>query len=281
MSDTFAKRPLGQTGIEVSALGWGTVKLGRNTQVKYPSGFELPDDKTAAQLLHLVRDLGVNLLDTAPAYGTSEERLGKLLKGQRQDWVICTKAGEFFDGTQSRFDFSSAALRESVEQSLRRLRSDYIDLLLIHSDGDDSRLIEQAEVFAPLEDLKRAGWIRAFGMSTKTLGGGLLAARHADVVMITYNPDQREEEPVIEECQRLNKGLLVKKAFASGHLASSGHLAATGEDQQDPVSTSLELVLGHPGVTSAVIGSINPEHLRENLRKAKAILNAVKAVKTL
>src|SRR5690606_2482402 len=127
MSDTFAKRPLGQTGIEVSALGWGTVKLGRNTQVKYPSGFELPDDKTAAQLLHLVRDLGVNLLDTAPAYGTSEERLGNLLKGQRQGWVSCTKAGEFFDGTHSRFDFSSAALRESVEQSLRRRRSDYID----------------------------------------------------------------------------------------------------------------------------------------------------------
>jgi aryl-alcohol dehydrogenase-like predicted oxidoreductase len=174
MSDSLLKCPLGQTGLEVSALGWGTVKLGRNTQVKYPEGFSLPDDRVAAQLLHLVRDLGINLLDTAPAYGISEERLGKLLKGQRQDWVLCTKAGEFFDGRESRFDFSPAAIKLSVEQSLRRLRSDYIDLLLIHSDGDDSRLINELEVFRPLEELKRAGWIRAYGMSTKTLEGGLL-----------------------------------------------------------------------------------------------------------
>jgi aryl-alcohol dehydrogenase-like predicted oxidoreductase len=265
MSDSLLKCPLGQTGLEVSALGWGTVKLGRNTQVKYPEGFSLPDDRVAAQLLHLVRDLGINLLDTAPAYGISEERLGKLLKGQRQDWVLCTKAGEFFDGRESRFDFSPAAIKLSVEQSLRRLRSDYIDLLLIHSDGDDSRLINELEVFRPLEELKRAGWIRAYGMSTKTLEGGLLTARHADLVMLTYNPDQRDQKPVIDECLRLHKGVLVKKALASGHLALDTRHA-------DPVSASLSLVLGHPGVTSAVIGSINPDHLRNNVSKAREIL---------
>jgi aryl-alcohol dehydrogenase-like predicted oxidoreductase len=89
------KRELGQTGIEVSPLGLGTVKFGRDQQVKYPWTFKIPDEKSVIELLALSQDLGINLLDTAPAYGTSEERLGQLLKN-RQDWVIVSKVGEAF-----------------------------------------------------------------------------------------------------------------------------------------------------------------------------------------
>src|SRR5690554_4390721 len=110
-------RPLGNTGLQVSPLGLGTVKIGRNQGVKYPSGINLPD--------------------TAPAYGTSEERLGPLLQGQRQDWVLCTKVGEEFVDGQSRFDFSAAHTRFSVQRSLQRLHTDYLDLVLVHSSGDD------------------------------------------------------------------------------------------------------------------------------------------------
>ena len=78
-------RPLGSTGLSVSPLGLGTVKLGRDQGVKYPNGFTIPDDQQALQLLGLARELGINLLDTAPAYGSSEQRLGPLLRGQRQD----------------------------------------------------------------------------------------------------------------------------------------------------------------------------------------------------
>ena len=84
---------LGNTGINVSRLGLGTVKFGRNKGVKYPKGFELPSDKECAALLELSQELGINMLDTAPAYGTSEERLGKVLTGQRDRWVIVGKAG--------------------------------------------------------------------------------------------------------------------------------------------------------------------------------------------
>src|SRR5690606_8720766 len=100
-------RPLGTTGLTVSPLGLGTVKIGRNQGVKYPSGFELPDDNQVRDLLALARDAGINLLDTAPAYGTSEERLGPLLSGQRQEWILCSKVGEEFDNGESRFDFSA------------------------------------------------------------------------------------------------------------------------------------------------------------------------------
>ncbi|HHO58771.1 MAG TPA: aldo/keto reductase, partial [Thiotrichales bacterium] len=68
------KRPLGATGIDVSVLGLGTVKIGRNEQVKYPEGFEIPDDRAVAGLFEQARSLGINFIDTAPAYGSSEQR---------------------------------------------------------------------------------------------------------------------------------------------------------------------------------------------------------------
>ncbi len=83
-------RPLGNTGLTVSALGLGTVKIGRDKGVKYPNSFTIPDDRAVTELLAQAQDLGINLIDTAPAYGHSEQRLGQLMS-QRQDWVIVTK----------------------------------------------------------------------------------------------------------------------------------------------------------------------------------------------
>src|SRR5690606_30396122 len=88
-------RALGSTGLTVSALGLGTAKFGRNEQVKYPTAFALPDDNAVRALLAQAHDLGINLLDTAPAYGTSEERLGQVLRN-REKWIIVTKTGEEF-----------------------------------------------------------------------------------------------------------------------------------------------------------------------------------------
>src|SRR3546814_522817 len=130
---------------QVSPLGLGTVKLGRDQGVKYPNGFQIPDDDEARMLLKLARDLGINLIDTAPAYGRSEERLGPLLRGQRQDWVIVSKVGEEFSDGQSHHDFSAAHTRLSVERSLKRLETDYIDLVLVHSDGNDLAILNDSE----------------------------------------------------------------------------------------------------------------------------------------
>ena len=176
-------RPLGTTGIEVSVLGLGTVKLGRNLGVKYPEPFLIPDDVDVRRLLATARELGLNLLDTAPAYGKSEERLGRLLPGNREEWVIVSKVGESFAEGVSRFDFSARATRRSVEASLKRLGTDYLDLVLIHSDGDDLRILEGGEVLETLIRLKQEGLIRAYGMSTKTITGGLKAVECCDAVM--------------------------------------------------------------------------------------------------
>ena len=98
-TNAMLKRPLGNSGLAVSPLGLGTVKFGRNSGVKYPRPFELPSDAQIADLLALAHSLGINLLDTAPAYGASEERLGEAIAGNRERWLLCTKAGEeFIDG---------------------------------------------------------------------------------------------------------------------------------------------------------------------------------------
>ncbi len=255
-------RPLGGTGLTVSALGLGTVKFGRNEQVKYPDGFPIPDDAAVRALLRQAREHGINLLDTAPAYGNSEERLGHLLR-DRKEWVLVTKAGEEFRDGASHFDFSGAHTRLSVERSLKHLRTDWLDLVLIHSDGNDEAILQQGDCVAALQDLKRKGLIRAIGMSTKTMEGGLRAVRELDVVMLTWNLQQQDREAVAL-ARQLGKGVLVKKGLMSGHVQQQG---------RDLVLESMTLILREPGIHSMIVGTINPEHLASNMKLAKELAN--------
>lgn len=243
-------RALGQTGIVVSLLGLGTVKLGRNAGVKYPQVFDLPDDKAVVTLLETARELGINLLDTAPAYGLSERRLGQLRPGRREDWVVATKAGEYFDNGISRFDFTPAAIRASVENSLRLLRTDYLDAVLLHSDGVE----EAGDRFLPaveeLTRLKQGGLIRATGFSGKTVAGGDRLLPLVDVLMATWNPGYTDEAPLIARAAAQGRGVLIKKALASGHVA-------------DP-ATALQAAATLPGTCSIVVGTLSPANLRAN-----------------
>ena len=257
-------RRLGATGIRVSAVGLGTVKLGRNEQVKYPSPFELPDDRQAGELLAAARELGINLLDTAPAYGTSEERVGRLLRDRRRDWVIVTKVGEEFENGRSRFDFSARATRASVERSLKRLRTDYLDVVLIHSHGGDEQILRREEALGVLSSLKEAGLVRSVGISSKTVAGGLLGVELTDVVMLAYNLRDETQAPVIAAARKAGKGVLIKKGLLSGHLdtAAPANLEA-----------AMGFVFGQPGVSSIVVGTIDPVHLRADAAAAATVLN--------
>lgn len=284
-SSTLPQRALGNTGIEVSILGLGTVKLGRNEGVKYPDTFAIPDDRSAQALLTLARDKGINLIDTAPAYGTSEQRLGKLLQGQREHWIICSKVGEEFTEGESHYHFGPAHTRSSIERSLQRLNTEVLDIVLVHSDGNDAAIINDYGTLQVLAEMKQEGKIRSFGMSTKTVSGGLLAAEQCDVVMVTWNLAYNDEIPVIDRCLELNKGVLIKKALASGHTTlgqiSSSQSSASQSDKSvndkpvndspgDPVASTFKTLLGHQGVSSIIIGSINPEHIRSNIDAAIA-----------
>lgn len=255
-----ALRPLGNTGIRVSPIGLGTVKLGRNQGVKYPAPFDLPSDEQATALLQTAADLGINLIDTAPAYGTSEARLGELMAranwfGARERWVVCTKAGEEFEHGASRFDFSPHAVRASVERSRARLGVDVLDIVLIHSSGADEEILRTSGAAEALHELKASGAIRSIGISSKTVAGGMLAIEMGlDVIMVTFNQLEQEQLPVIHAAGRRGVGVLIKKALASGHNVSGG---------ADEALRSIFTQTGD-AVSSIVVGTVNASHLRHN-----------------
>ncbi len=263
-------RPLGNTGLLISPIGLGTVKLGRAAGPKHSPGrgdklvgtARLPTDDEALALLGAARDTGVNLIDTSPAYGTSEERLGALLPrvAPRDLWVLCTKAGESFDATSgadgrgtSTYDFSPQALRASVERSLLRLRTDRIDIVLLHFAGSldhDAPTLRDGSALGELQQLKREGKVRAVGASTGTPEGAMLAAACCEVVMLTINSEHTADLPAAAHAGQRGVGVLVKKALASGRLAGEGASGA-----------AIRYASSQPGVSCVVVGTTSPAHL--------------------
>lgn len=267
MSEYLSQRNLiADTGIAVSPLGLGTVKLGRDKAVKYPNGFTIPDNKAALNLLNLTWDLGINLIDTAPAYGNSEERLGHLLPKLNKDWIITTKVGEQFNNEtgESSYNFTPEFIQASIKQSLKKLNRDVLDIVLIHSDGNDTDIIELGALDV-LNELKQQGLIRATGMSTKTVSGGLQALDQSDIAMVMHNLAYQQEQTVIEQAAKTNKGIFIKKAFASGH--------ATTSDKTDSVQASLDFIYLQKAISSVIVGTINPSHLQDNVKKALQALS--------
>lgn len=250
------RRRLGQTGIELSALGFGAFKIGRNQGTKYARPYDLPDDESVVALLRSLAELGINHIDTAPAYGTSEERLGKLLGPASTDFVISTKVGETFDERGSHFDFSANAVRRSIEASLRRLRRGELDLVFVHSNGDDLAVLRETDVVATLADLRTRGLVRALGFSGKTVEGARESLAWADALMVEFHMDDASHDAVMREASQRGVGVVVKKGLASGRL---------------PAAEAVRFVLGHPAVTNLVVGGLSVDHLRANAAAAESV----------
>jgi len=257
-------KPISDTGLEVSSLGLGTVKFGRNEDVKYPEDFEIPDDGQVLALLSQAHDAGINLLDTAPAYGSAQQRLGKLV-GNSDDWLICSKVGERFTDGVSEYVYTAEETRLTVENSLRELNRDVLDIVLIHSNGDDLHVLQQTPVMETLLRLKEEGKVRAAGISSKTVEGGLLALQHLDIVMCMYNLLETDELPVIEAASKQGKGIFIKKGLMSGHLNKSSH--------DNPLRASYQHIFSQAGVSSLIVGTINPAHLQHNIDTLKQVLS--------
>jgi len=252
----MVRRRLGHTALAVSPIALGTTKLGRNTDVKYASPFALPSDEQVATLFHSALELGVNLIDTAPAYGESERRLGLLIENQRDDIVLCTKCGERYTNGRSTYNFSAAAITASVENSLRSLRTDHIDILLLHSDGNDLQILVETDALEALARLKNSGKIRAAGISAKTSAGILEAARTLDVVMAPYSQQEPSLAGTLAEVHRRGVGVLATKGLFSGHLDAR---------------PAIEFVLRQPFIDTLVVGTLNPAHLSDAVAVAEML----------
>ena len=200
-------RPIGKTGVHVPPLGFGAFKIGRNQGVKYPTPYDLPHVADVRLLLNRVLDLGCTLIDTAPAYGLSEARIGEAVGHRRSEFVLSTKVGETFSDGHSTYDFSAAGLRTSLERSLRNLRTDVLDIVLIHSNGNDRQILEETDTIEVLQEFRSRGRIRAIGLSGKTVRNLLLVLQGifslaVDNDLILKSPLRKSHKPVYRQREK-------------------------------------------------------------------------------
>ncbi|MBX3063527.1 MAG: aldo/keto reductase [Anaerolineae bacterium] len=230
-STTVFYRALGRSGIQISAMGLGCWAMGgpfwRGDKAV---GWGDVDDSETTRGIHRGLELGVNFFDTADVYGTghSEEVLGEALKGRRDKAVIATKFGNTFDPVTKQglgADASPAYIRQACDASLQRLQTDYIDLYQLHLGGYD--LDKAAEVRETLEELVKAGKIRAYGWSTDDPARARLFAEgeHCAAVQVNWNvlEDAAEMKAVCEQFNlaAINRGPLAMGLLTGKYSANS------------------------------------------------------------
>lgn len=240
----------------MSPVGFGAFKIGRNEGIKYPRNYDLPDEATVERLLHRLLDLGVTYFDTAPAYGLSEDQIGKFLSHRRSEFVLSTKAGETFEQGHSTHDFSPEGIRISVERSLRRLRTDVLDVVFLHAPRTDLPVIEKTDAVLSLLKLRERGLIRAVGFSGYSAAAFRRAIDALDAIMVEYHVEDDTLAPILAEAATRGRIVIVKKGLASGRL---------------PAAKAIEFVLSNAAVSSLVIGSMDADHMAENLRIARTV----------
>ncbi|MGH7569596.1 MAG: aldo/keto reductase [Gemmatimonadales bacterium] len=316
-------RVLGRTGLAVSQIGFGGWAIGGN---HYGNSYGPTDDAESKRAVRRAYELGCTFFDTADVYGHghSEEILGEALADVRQHVVLATKVGGNFYNRDIHpllrervgqalgqaldhvpadaplpithdTSFAAAYVRFAVDQSLRRLRTDYIDLLQLHN--PPLNLISQMETYQVLEDLKREGLIRFYGVSVHPPEEGLAAvnATMPDTVQIVYNLARREvEDAFLPAARAAGVGVIAREPLANGFLAGKyapdsvwpkgdirarmprpyvSQLAALGQRVAElgaksgltAAQLALKFVLDNPLVSTVIVGMKTVAQVEDNL----------------
>jgi len=206
---SMRQRTLGRTGLSVSELALGTVELGLDYGIAVAGERLKPDRRKAAALLNQALDLGINLLDTARAYGDAEEIIGEALKSRRGEYVLVSKVAT-----------GPADVRDSVEASLRALQTDYIDVMMIHCGADAD---PDADTAGQLARMRDAGAIRHLGASVYGERAALAAidSEWCDCIEIAYSAlDRRPEARTLTRALGCRVGILARSVLLKGALTS-------------------------------------------------------------
>ena len=257
MGIRLTQRKISNSNISLSEIGLGTVKFGRNTDIKYPESFDLPSDNDLIEILNTAAELGVDYLDTAVAYGTANQRLGQILPKINKKFKIVSKIGERYSPESgSKYDFTRTALEEDFEKLLEELGVNFIECLLLHcNDNDYGDDIKDGLKF--LKQLKQKGLIGAYGSSCKTKEGVMLALdSDSDVVMIEPDLYYANQKWLKKNNTRIS--IMIKKIFNSGKLLNT--------DKNLSSSEIISKQLNDKNIISVVIGTINNEHLQMNIQ---------------
>lgn len=214
-------RALGRTGLSVSEIGFGAWGIGGRTVAQTSYGDT--DDVTSRAALARAFDSGITFFDTSAAYGNghSEALIGEALGHIRKDIVIATKAG--YDSWDRPPDFSAAAIVASTERSLRRLGSDYVDLLLLHN--APLEVLAAADVREAMAGLVGSGKVRAWGLSAKGPADALAALQAGDVAVIQANFNMMDVRALTSglfaEVARRQAGFIARTPLCFGFLSGT------------------------------------------------------------
>ena len=213
-------RTLGRTGADVTVLGYGAMELRG-----LPRGPRIADED-AGRLLNAVLDGGINLIDTSPDYGRSEELIGSHVGHRRDEFFLASKCGCPLDAPAGApppypHDYSPANVRADVEQSLRRLRTDRLDLLQVHM-SPSRQALEENRTIETLRELQRAGKVRFIGMSAILPHlADHLAMDVFDAFQIPYSAVQRDHEDLIGRAAEQGAGTLIRGGAARGAASAA------------------------------------------------------------
>ena len=270
------KRALGRTGLQVTMLGYGAMEL-RGA----PRGRDVTD-KQAETILHAVLDAGINYLDTSIDYGVSEERIGRYIGDRRSEYYLASKCGCLVGappaprGQTSPHVFTRDNILAGVEQSLARMKTDYLDVLQFHISPSRKTLEEHGALETVLE-LKRAGTVRFIGMSgTLPNLPNQIAMGVFDVFQIPYSAVEREHEALITAAAKAGAGIVVRGGAAKGAPTEGKHdgvqWARWQKVRLDDLlggMTAMEFILRftftHPSLHTSIVGTIDPAHLQHNV----------------
>jgi aryl-alcohol dehydrogenase (NADP+) len=295
-------RSLGRTGIKVSPYCLGAMMFG---------GIGNPDHDDCIRIIHKALDAGINFVDTADRYsaGESEEIVGRALKGRRDKIVLATKVHGPMGNDPNQQGTSRRWIMQEVDNSLRRLQTDYIDLYQIHRPAPDTDI---EETLSALTDLMRAGKVRAIGSSTfpvsEIVEAQWVAERRGLARFRTEQPpysilDRGIEYDMLPTCERYGMGVLVWSPLSKGMLTGryrkgqplpdsirvkylpkqmSDERSLDAVEQLIPVAEeaglslthmAMAFVMAHPGVTSAILGPRTMQHLDDLLAGAEVRLS--------
>ncbi|RPJ25734.1 MAG: aldo/keto reductase [Chloroflexi bacterium] len=281
-------RPFGNTGMQVSEIGLGAWQLAN-------PDWGVNDRNEALRIIQKSLEAGCNFFDTAPGYGggRSEELLGEGLKSVRKDVILCTKFGHTAEGIT---DFSTGAIRPSIEASLRRLQTDYLDIVLMHNpprEMMDGRAASQYEEF---EKLKAEGKLRAYGVSLDWRAelDMVVDTTKSKAVEVYFNALYQEPLPAFQKASEHGVGIIAKVPLDSGWLAGryrKGHhfedirkrwppevvarrselveqFAKLVPEGTSMAHTALQFILAHPQVSTIIPGAKTVEQALANFAAA-------------
>jgi aryl-alcohol dehydrogenase-like predicted oxidoreductase len=274
-------RIFGSTGLQVSPLGFGGA----------PIGYLATEQQQVARILNLLLDAGVNVIDTAECYPGSEALIGQAVGHRRKEFVLVTKCGHQAEGL-SGTEWSPELIAQTVDRSLTRLRTDHLDVVLLHS--CDMPVLQRGEALGALAKARAAGKIRFLGYSGDNAKAAFAAGLpEVDVIETSVNIcDQANLDSVLPKAKERNLAVLAKRPIANAAWKSSQRgiyteyaqpyaerlramgltphdLGFDGDANSSWPEIALRFTLAQPGVHVAITGTTDPDNARKNLEIAQ------------